>query len=287
MPTHPALACGLVLGNVAPDLDAFSRLGGKHAFLRFHQTYTHSVAAIFIPLVIAGWLWMLQSEVWWQLAFGFAVGMAMHVGLDLTNSYGVRCLWPFSSKRFALDWIFFIDAPVLLLTTTALILAWMAGTNENQLRVISIVFIALLLLTVVVRGLISGRARRFALNDGTGISQTTVIPTTWSPFRFLVCQKADRGGVAFCLNAITGSKQRVERIQTLDDAAPAAILQTVEWKVMRELSPHYHVVQRSSLEGIETFVCRDLRIRNFDTKFGTLTCRVDQDGQIISKKWDV
>ncbi len=29
MPTHPELACGLVLGNVAPDLDAFSLSTGR------------------------------------------------------------------------------------------------------------------------------------------------------------------------------------------------------------------------------------------------------------------
>jgi len=67
MPTHPALACGLVLGNVAPDLDAFSRLGGKHAFLRFHQTYTHSVAAIAVPVLIAGWFWMLGGSKQWEV----------------------------------------------------------------------------------------------------------------------------------------------------------------------------------------------------------------------------
>lgn len=103
MPLHPGLACGLVLGNVAPDLDAFSRLGGKHVFLRFHQTYTHSLAAILAPLVLAAVLWMIHDNFWAEALIGMALGMALHVGLDLTNSYGVRCLWPLSSRRFALD----------------------------------------------------------------------------------------------------------------------------------------------------------------------------------------
>ena len=56
---------------------------------------------------------------------------------------------------------------------------------------------------------------------------------------------------------------------------------------MRELSPFYHAVERSVLDGEETIVCRDLRIRNFDTRFGTLTCRLDRDGRIVSKQWEV
>ncbi len=189
MPTHPELACGLVLGNVAPDLDAFSRLGGKHAFLRFHQTYTHSLAAIALPILIGAWLWVIGSEIWSLLAFGLAIGMFMHVALDLTNSYGVRCLWPFTSKRFALDWIFFIDAPIIGLASIALLLVWLVGWEPGRLVLISVSFVVLLVLIVVVRGLIALRARQLIRSHQVDPSQMALIPTSWSPFLF------------FCLSA--------------------------------------------------------------------------------------
>lgn len=287
MPTHPELACGLVLGNVAPDLDAFSRLGGKHAFLRFHQTYTHSVAAVAVPVLIGLWLEMVGSEVWAHLSLGLAIGMAMHIGLDLTNSYGVRCLWPFTSERYALDWIFFIDAPILILTTVALACQWLLGPELRALRAVSLGYVAALLLVVVARGFIAARARRMLLRESAESSQAAIIPTSWSPFRFFVCQPHLEKVITSVFHAFTGQSTRVEVVEVLDRIAPVAIVESPEYAVMKSLSPHYHVVQQSSCEGQDIFICRDLRIRNFDTKFGMLTCRVGHDGQIISKQWEV
>ena len=97
MHTHPALACGLVFGNVAPDLDAFSRLGGKHAFLRFHQTYTHSLAAMLLPFLLAVGLSVVESQVLAESALGFGIGMCdvyghyLDVDLRWTGSSLLMC----------------------------------------------------------------------------------------------------------------------------------------------------------------------------------------------------
>ncbi len=103
---------------------------------------------------------MLGSPIWANLAFGVAIGMFMHVALDLTNSYGVRCLWPFTSKRFALDWIFFIDAPIVCLTIVALAFQWLVGSELGWLRAISLSYVGLLAIVVFARGLIAKRARQ-------------------------------------------------------------------------------------------------------------------------------
>ncbi len=287
MPTHPELACGLVLGNVAPDLDAFSRLGGKHAFLRFHQTYTHSLAAVTFPIIVGAVFWMLGSPIWANLAFGVAIGMFMHVALDLTNSYGVRCLWPFTSKRFALDWIFFIDAPIVCLTIVALAFQWLVGSELGWLRAISLSYVGLLAIVVFARGLIALRARQMLRGSTIEQSQTALIPTSCSPFHFLVClQDSDRLNL-FCFSVLTGSRTQVEVVEILDRIAPPAITESLEYSIMKSLSPYYHVVQQVSSEGLLAFVCRDMRIRNFNTKFGTLTCQVGPDGQIMAKQWEV
>lgn len=287
MPSHPALACGLVLGNVAPDLDAFSRLAGKHAFLRFHQTYTHSLAAILFPFLAATWLWVIESQVFAELALGVGLGMCMHIGLDLTNSYGVRCLWPLFRRRFALNWIFFIDVPIIALTIFALIATWLFNGEPSYVQVISGLYIFVLVLVVALRGLIAWRVRQLELRKQRTDFPTAIIPTSLSPFQFLVCRQTDKVIVTSRLNAVSGESTNVQEIAPLDSSVPCAIQQTREWQVMRELSPHYHAVELASSNGIDTVVCRDLRIRNFDTKFGTLTCQVDSDGNIISKRWEV
>ncbi len=287
MHTHPLLACGVVVGNVLPDLDAFSRLGGKHAFLRFHQTYSHSLAAITIPIVLAIALSFTEHAMWAGMAFGTGVGMAMHVGLDLTNSYGVRCLWPISKKRYALDWIFFIDAPILGVTLLTLAVAWGARDHAAWLAIVSVVYVACMIGIVIARAVIANRARRFVRQSALPEATVTLIPTTWSPLKFLACCDSETKAVTMTINAASGQQTDRQEIVLLDEHAPSVLLGLREWRVMRELSSHYHVVERASSEDGETFTCRDLRIRNFGTRFGTLTCRIDSDGNAAPKRWEV
>jgi len=44
--TQPTAASTFMLASVAPDLDVLSRLCGKLAFLRTHQTWTHALPLI-------------------------------------------------------------------------------------------------------------------------------------------------------------------------------------------------------------------------------------------------
>lgn len=288
VPTHPGLAVGLVLGNVVPDLDAFSRLAGKHAFLRFHQTYTHSIGAIVAVFALAAALHGLSEPVWGQILLGLGIGMAMHILLDLTNSYGVRCLWPLSTKRFALDWIFFIDAWIIGICVVTLAAQYSVRDDEHALRILSIAFVGVLVSTCAARGMIALRARRIAARNGVSGDPLAVIPTTWSPFRFLVCR--DRGDVAetFVLNAWSEHQSEPTEIPILDQSLPKTITQRREWRVMRGLSRFYHCVeQRQAENDDQVFTCQDLRIRNFETKFGTLTCRLDRNGHLHSTRWEV
>ena len=280
---HPAFSVGLVLGNVAPDLDAFSRVAGKQAFLRFHQTYTHSVGAIGLVVGLALTLIFVGEPVWAELVSGLAIGMAMHVGLDLTNSYGVRCLWPLSSKRFALDWIFFIDAMILAYTFIAAAIVALLINNQAALFWVSIIYVAGLAMMVAARGWLAKRARAFVCRSQVPTASVSIIPTTWSPRKFLICRDRGENALLSALDGFTGAELDEKILPVFDKSLPESVSQSREWTIMRELSSFYHAIE---MDG-ETFVCRDLRIRNFDTRFGTLTVRVNDSGEVISKKWEV
>jgi len=51
---YPLPAAGFMLGSAIPDLDALSRFFGKRVFLKWHQTYTHSLPLIALATAI-GW----------------------------------------------------------------------------------------------------------------------------------------------------------------------------------------------------------------------------------------
>ena len=283
--TQPALAVGLVLGNVIPDLDALSRVAGKHAFLRFHQTYTHSAGAMATVLVIAAGLLISEFLVWAELAIGLVIGMTMHVGLDLTNSYGVKCLWPFSQRRFALDWIFFIDAFVVGLSAVILIGQFVYQTDEDLVHGLSLIFVVILCFYVSFRCVLAVRARRLVALASDQTGPTSIIPTTWSPFRFLICRQKNSSVEIFTLDVRSGIESDRENIAVLDESVPEVITECREWRVMKSLSDFFFCVEIDAESS--TYTCRDLRIRNFGTKFGTLKCQLDNRGVIQRKTWEV
>ena len=110
----------VVFAGVAPDLDVLSNFAGASAGLRFGGTVTHSLLgatalAALLASLFNAWERKRAGERH-SLLFAFrlaALGIAAHLLLDLTNSYGLALLWPFSSARIAGNFTLLLD-PILL-----------------------------------------------------------------------------------------------------------------------------------------------------------------------------
>jgi inner membrane protein len=96
----------LLLSANAPDIDIVALTGGSLRYLEMHRGYSHSVlglpvmAALSVLVVAAIYRQRLPWLKAWLLC---CAGVASHLLLDWTNSYGVRLLLPFSSRWFHLD----------------------------------------------------------------------------------------------------------------------------------------------------------------------------------------
>jgi len=119
----------LLVSGLAGDLDWFSRFGGARVFLAAHRTATDSVAGVIaIGIVVAAIFWAVCRRTprfqvgFFPAAAVCAAGAASHVLLDLLNSYGVKLLWPFSSRWFALDLDATIDPWLLIILLMGLLL---------------------------------------------------------------------------------------------------------------------------------------------------------------------
>src|SRR5690348_13665015 len=128
----------LIVSGVAPDLDYLSYFGGAHAFIRFHRTLLHSLAAsALMACVLAGVFCALdrkyprravaQDKSFAPLAFASAVvvcaiGAAAHLLLDLASGVGVQLLWPFKIHWTAWDLVTNFDLWILLLLAAGLLL---------------------------------------------------------------------------------------------------------------------------------------------------------------------
>ena len=96
----------LLLAANAPDIDVVSLSGGSLSYLHYHRHLTHSILAM--PLMALGTVALValvaRKKIHWAGAFFAAlIAVASHLLLDLTNTYGIRLLLPFSARWLRLD----------------------------------------------------------------------------------------------------------------------------------------------------------------------------------------
>jgi membrane-bound metal-dependent hydrolase YbcI (DUF457 family) len=283
LPASPLTAGCFVLGSVLPDVDALSRLFGKVAFLRWHQTYTHSVP-VTIVLTILLWplpVWLGIDEVWATAALG--AGMLLHVLMDATNTYGVALLAPLSRKRCCTEWVFFIDG-IMIIVSTGFLVAVIAQSYRGQLSrpSIAVTYGAFIILYWILRWLVHRHAACLA-PAGT----LSMIPSAIVPWRFFTCQTQADVVQVFELSAIRGASTTPKSWQTFDSKYENWLNQVVEYRLMRELSRGYRAVEVTEDGNRTEVICRDLRIRNFGGSFGRLELTFAADGKVVGKKFYV
>jgi len=273
--SHPELALGFVAGSVLPDLDAVSRLLGKRAYLRSHQTWSHALPVQVLISAVTGLLARACGIDGFLLGLGLFAGLAIHTLLDFSNTLGVTLLAPFSRRRFCLEWVFFIDAVVLLLTLIAGGLTiWSFWSNGEVSPRFAIAYFGALAVYVAAKAILRTRAGALAPDA------ISLIPSGLIPWRFLGVMEGGGRVQMFQLNAITGHRQTLSEQDVLDDDHVTILEHVPEFVLMRQLSPAYHVVSASGTDAGELILCRDLRTRNFGTTFGDLEVLLDSQRRV-------
>lgn len=279
---RPELGLGVVAGSVLPDLDALYRLVHKRAFLQGHQTWTHAFPvqlgfsiAVGTAATLAGWNGL-------ALGAGLLAGLAGHSLLDWTNTFGVALFKPISPRRFCGEWVFFIDAAVVLGTAIALawvIPGWLRG--EPVPAGPSAGFMILLAAYVFGKGVLRHRAGRLVPDAGS------LIPSALWPMHFFHARQQGDFVTVWRLNALTGSQHQVARMPVLDTRFLGLVEALPEFELMRKISPNYHIVSATTEGQATRLLCRDMRTRNFGTRFGDLEVWLDSGGRVIRSHFHV
>jgi inner membrane protein len=128
----PLATTAVILGGLLPAVDFLSVLFGPHAYLVFHRTITHSLPGGAVLALLVAWvLWRfgrrMQPEParFLGLLLAAACGVAGHLLMDLGDSYGVKLLWPFRAKWYALNLWPQLDPWLLLLLAVVLGVPWL------------------------------------------------------------------------------------------------------------------------------------------------------------------
>jgi membrane-bound metal-dependent hydrolase YbcI (DUF457 family) len=109
----------LIAGTIA-DIDVLSKFAGPSAFLSFYRTYFHSLlAALLLSLLVTLPFLLRKRGPAEQQSSPLPIFLAalaaslLHLLMDLCQSAGVELFWPFSTRRFALDWLPHLDLWIL------------------------------------------------------------------------------------------------------------------------------------------------------------------------------
>jgi membrane-bound metal-dependent hydrolase YbcI (DUF457 family) len=119
----------ILLAGTLADLDYLSAAFGPSAFLSYYRTGSHSLlvaAALALALTVAVFfLARHAANPRPSLAVTFIatfLAASLHLLLDLCQPAGIELLWPFSSRRFALDWLAHVDLWLLAIFLLAIVL---------------------------------------------------------------------------------------------------------------------------------------------------------------------
>jgi len=108
---RPTTIAILIAGTIA-DIDLLTRFAGPSAYLTFYRTSFHSLLAALLFSVLVTLPFALRKQAATEKPlpplpiFLAALSAAiLHLLMDLCQSAGVEIFWPFSARRFALDWL--------------------------------------------------------------------------------------------------------------------------------------------------------------------------------------
>jgi LexA-binding, inner membrane-associated putative hydrolase len=284
----------IVTAGIALDVDWFTASLGPWDYLRWHRAATHSLVFLSV-LVVAAFLFsrFAKNGTWnGLLAPAVAAVTLLHLFLDLCQSEGVAPLWPFSSRRFALDWLPTIE-PWLLTTLIAAIalpelfrlVSDEIGARNKRPRGQNgaVIGLAVAALYIGLRALLHANAVT-ALEARTIAGETpqraAAFPDATSPFHWhgvvetrsalnLVSMRSMGGEVSYASGITTLHKPEPSLTLTAAQSAPAAV------RFLSFARFPKATVQAES-EGFSVEI-QDLKDQAAETKSRTVFAEIDLD----------
>jgi membrane-bound metal-dependent hydrolase YbcI (DUF457 family) len=130
----------MVIAGTIADLDGQSARFGPSAFLTFYRTYFHSLLAAVLFSLLATLPFLLRKPPSTEkptspphIFLAALCATVLHLLMDLCQSAGVALFWPFSSRRFALDWVAHLDLWVLGILLAGVLLPTLSGLVTDEI----------------------------------------------------------------------------------------------------------------------------------------------------------
>jgi membrane-bound metal-dependent hydrolase YbcI (DUF457 family) len=130
----------ILLAGTLADLDIISTWISPSAFLAWHRTNTHSLLFAFLLALLVALPFLLrnrrspENKIPPLTIFKPALAAAvLHLLMDTCQSAGIELLWPFSTRRFALDWIAHLDLWIIAILLAGILLPMLSGLVTEEI----------------------------------------------------------------------------------------------------------------------------------------------------------
>ena len=241
----------IVAAGVIADGDWLSATLGPSGYLRWHRTVTHSLFFVAILAIAAFAFAKLIKNAGGGFWAGFswlpvAAAGLLHLFLDVLQADEVALLWPFSSRRFALDvlpplepWLLTILIAAILLPELFLLVSEEIGSRTKRPRGRNGAFVGLALaaLYIGLRALLHANAvasLEAHTIAGEAPHRAAAFPDTTSPFLWhsvvetqsalnLVTMRSMGGEVSYASGVTTLHKPEPSPMLAAAQNSPAAI----------------------------------------------------------------
>ncbi|MBI5883245.1 MAG: metal-dependent hydrolase [Elusimicrobia bacterium] len=222
----PEAVTVLAWASILPNIDSTLLLTGAPAAILFRRTFGHSL--LLMPL------WVLALAVFFKWRYrerslgGFlglcGLGVAVHLALDLLDSYGTFLLWPVSSFRPALDVLFGIDVFLLAILLAPFMLA-VAPSLRPRLQTLCRISLACAAAYVLFAWSQHGRAATILSKQTETYrpSFSRVLPEPLGPLRWRGIARSLSEYERYDIRSLAGRTGEPDIIATQEDA-PAALL---------------------------------------------------------------
>jgi len=179
---QPSVAgvCVAVAGSVLPDLDMLRGRPGTIAYLAYHRTWTHALAATpLAALAIAGIGEACGAEESMLTLAALALaGLIGHLALDALNAFGTAIWLPFSARKTRLDLVFELDPAMTGLLAAGALAQGAVETGKSSMigATIAAGMVAYVTWRFVSRRSFSCQAGELCAERGLSFETMTVVP---------------------------------------------------------------------------------------------------------------
>jgi inner membrane protein len=253
----------LVASANLPDIDVVLGFMGDPIFsISHHRGITHSllfapILALLPAALFYFWGKLKNFKMLWFLAW---LGILIHIFFDVITPFGTQLFAPFSSARYALDWMFIIDPFFTGILALTLLLGKIFKSRQRQLIFGgSILIVCYLSVEMINHHLAYKRMEDAMRREGIATNKISALPQPLSIFRWMGMAQTEQGVVQTFFSLLDDkSTLQLTKYENANDKFVARALQTEEAKwyvtfarhpwIRSEPQGDHHVVELRDLQ---------------------------------------